>query len=1028
MTQISRRALRCSLKWLLPASLAALASAQTPTLLGPTVTQVAAGYSHTCALTSVGAVQCWGDNSSGQLGNNSTTDSPVPVEVTGLSGGVAVIAVGSGHTCALTKTGAVQCWGWNIYGKLGNNSTADSLVPVVVTGLAGGVVAIVAGGFHTCALTTAGAVLCWGYNGYGGLGNNSTTNSSVPVAVTGLASGVAAITAGNIHTCALTTSGAVQCWGDNLYGQLGNNSTLSSPVPVAVTSLGGGVAVIEAGNGNTCALTTAGAVQCWGHNNAGQLGTNSTMTSLVPVAVTGLASGVTAVTTGGSHTCALTASGAVRCWGNNYYGQLGNSSILDSLVPITVTGLASGVAAITTGANHTCALSTAGAVQCWGRNGNGQLGNDSATDSLVPVAVTGVASRVAAIRAGGFHTCALTTAGAVKCTGDNFYGQLGDNSTTSSRVHVAVTGLASGVVAMAAGANHTCVLTAVGAVQCWGFNISGQLGNNSSTNSVVPVAVAGLSSGVTAITAGAYHTCALTTSGAVQCWGLSNNSTAGSYVPVTVTGLSSPVAAIAAGYTHTCALTKAGAVLCWGRNRNGELGDNSMMDSPVPVAVTGLASGVAAITAGSHHNCALTAVETLQCWGSNFYGQLGNNSTTNSLVPVEVTGPVSGLAAITAGDAHTCALIAVGGVRCWGYNGPGNLGNNSTVDSPVPVVVTGLTSPVATITAGAYHNCALTTAGTIQCWGQNGNGQFGNNSTANPGGTISILAGQSLMFAPVTSMAAGSALNLSATATGGGYEAFVYDTWTPGTCTISGITLTATSTGLCGVRASRAGGSDLANGTIATAPQQLRLISITGTAAQSISFTTITPFSWYQGAATLAATTSSGLTVAYSVSTGTCSIIGTILTAFAPGTCVITANQSGNATFTAAAQQSQSATVNVGPALLDIDASGAPTKYDAATEGLMVMRFLLGYQGNAITDNATSPTPGRTPAQMLTHLAGILPLLDVDGDGSARATSDGLLILRYLLGLRGAALLVGASVGPATALQVETAIERLMPP
>ena len=218
----------------------------------------------------------------------------------------------------------------------------------------------------------------------------------------------------------------------------------------------------------------------------------------------------------------------------------------------------------------------------------------------------------------------------------------------------------------------------------------------------------------------------------------------------------------------------------------------------------------------------------------------------------------------------------------------------------------------------------------------------------------------------------------------------------------------------------------LSNGGATTATQPFT-ISI-GKTAQTITFPAIAPFSWYQGSATLAATASSGLTVNYTVSSGPCSLAGNVLTASSPGTCVIAADQSGNATFAVAAQQSQSAAVNVGPALLDIDASGAPSKYDPATDGLMVMRFLLGYQGNAITDNATSATPGRTPAQILTHLANLLPLLDVDGDGFALGSSDGLLILRYMLNLRGAALLTGASVGPATALQVETAIGRLMPP
>ena len=238
----------------------------------------------------------------------------------------------------------------------------------------------------------------------------------------------------------------------------------------------------------------------------------------------------------------------------------------------------------------------------------------------------------------------------------------------------------------------------------------------------------------------------------------------------------------------------------------------------------------------------------------------------------------------------------------------------------------------------------------------------------------------------------------------------------------NGATITMLAGGTCMVLADQAGNTNYAAATQAT------LSVAIAKAAQTITFPAITPFSWYQGSATLAATASSGLAVTYAVSSGPCTLAGSVLTASSPGTCVITANQGGNGNFTAAAQQSQSATVNVAPPLLDIDASGAPTKYDPATDGLMVMRFLLGYQGNTITDLAISSPSGRTPAQMVTHLASIQSLLDVDGDGSTRATSDGLLIVRYMLGLRGAALLAGAAVGPVAAAQVEAAIGRLMPP
>jgi RHS repeat-associated protein len=354
------------------------------------VAKVVTGGNHTCALTSVGGVKCWGYNGYGELGDNSTTNRLTPVDVTGLARGVIAIAAGEIHTCALTTVGGVKCWGRNTYGQLGDNSTTSRLTPVDVTGLASGVTAISAGHDHTCALTTAGGVKCWGRNTYGQLGDNSATTRLTPVDVTGLASGVMTIAAGIYHTCALTTAGGVKCWGENGVGQLGDNSTTTRLTPVDVTGLASGVTAIAAGTGHTCALTTAGGAKCWGHNGYGELGDNSTTSSLTPVDVAGLASGVTAISTGGYHTCALTTAGGTKCWGYNQYGQLGDNSTTTRLTPVDVTGLASGMTAIAAGYSHTCALTTAGGVKCWGYNNNGELGDNTTTRRLAPVDVNGV--------------------------------------------------------------------------------------------------------------------------------------------------------------------------------------------------------------------------------------------------------------------------------------------------------------------------------------------------------------------------------------------------------------------------------------------------------------------------------------------------------------------------------------------------------------------------------------------------------------------------------------------------------------
>ncbi len=342
---------------------------------------VSAGGSHTCAVTDAGAVACWGNNGNGQLGDGTTTNSSVPVDVVGLgSGAVAVSGSTSGHTCAVTTAGAVKCWGNNAHGELGNGTTTGSSVPVDVVGLGSGAAAVSTGVQGSCAVTTAGAVKCWGWNAKGQLGNGTTTGSSVPVDVVGLGSGAAAVSAGWSRSCALTTAGAVTCWGDNSDGALGDGTTTDSSVPVDVVGLGSGAAAVSAGDSSFCALTTAGAVTCWGSNRNGQLGIGTTTIprSSVPVDVVGLGSGAVAV----SSSCAVTTAGAVKCWGRDGNGELGNGIIRNSSVPVDVVGLGSGAVAVSSGGLHSCALSTAGAVKCWGYNAYGELGNGTTTNSL----------------------------------------------------------------------------------------------------------------------------------------------------------------------------------------------------------------------------------------------------------------------------------------------------------------------------------------------------------------------------------------------------------------------------------------------------------------------------------------------------------------------------------------------------------------------------------------------------------------------------------------------------------------------
>ena len=316
------------------------------------VAAIASDDAHTCALTTEGRVKCWGRNSNGQLGNGTTTDfatpNPEPVDVcatalcdSALSDIVAIDA-GDSHTCALTASGGVKCWGRNGSGQVGDGTTMDRATPTDVVGLESGVAAITAGGFHTCIMTTAGGVRCWGSNTEGQIGDGTTENRSTPVDVAGLGSGVAAVTAGGLHTCALTAGGGVQCWGFNFEGQVGDGTDGNiRRTPVDVLGLGSGVTTIAANGlftGHACAVRTDGSLTCWGDNRFGQLGDGTTTDRNSPVEVTGLTSGVLAVAPGSGHTCAVTAAGGLLCWGDNRFGQLGDGTTNSHTTPVDVVG------------------------------------------------------------------------------------------------------------------------------------------------------------------------------------------------------------------------------------------------------------------------------------------------------------------------------------------------------------------------------------------------------------------------------------------------------------------------------------------------------------------------------------------------------------------------------------------------------------------------------------------------------------------------------------------------------------------
>jgi alpha-tubulin suppressor-like RCC1 family protein len=373
----------------------------------------------------------------------------------------AMVSAGSRHTCGVTPSGVAYCWGDNSSGQLGNGTTTNSATPVPVSG-ALSFATVSAGGNHTCGATSAGVAYCWGDNSSGQLGNGTTTNSAMPIVVAG-GHMYAALSAGGRHTCGVTGF-TVFCWGDNSSGQLGNGTLTNSSVPVAISSVGGSTSIlVSAGSNHTCMDTVVsaglgfiGLVYCWGDNSSGQLGNGTMTNSAVPV-FTNYPQDPSLLSAGTLYSCSLTAtsgvSSVVFCSGNNGAGQLGNGTMTNSAAPVSVSG-GFHFTSLSAGALHACSpvkSSVNGTafsyMYCWGDNSSGQLGNGTKTNSAVPIVVAG-GLNFAAVSAGGRHTCGVigigsflpAAAAAVYCWGDNTFGQLGNSWTTSSPVPVNVAG------------------------------------------------------------------------------------------------------------------------------------------------------------------------------------------------------------------------------------------------------------------------------------------------------------------------------------------------------------------------------------------------------------------------------------------------------------------------------------------------------------------------------------------------------------------------------------------------------------
>ncbi len=672
---------------------------------------------HNCVIIQDDSVRCWGKNERGQLGNGNTRSIPVPsdVPVNFGAGKYAVdLTIGGDHSCALLNDSTIRCWGLNEFGQLGYGDTSQRNVPdpsPIYLGMGRTAKKIFSGPNSTCALLDNDSVKCWGRNTDYILGNGTDANVYAPPT---LPLDLGAARTNNVppivvrdlkmtwaHTCALLSDQTVTCWGWSNDGRAGTNGIITAPQNTSINF--GGTAVesfVIYGEGG-CAILIDTTTRCWGTNYYGNLGLGTEGAgSPTPAAAINFGAGLYAKSLYGSdrHVCAILNDGSVKCWGSNFQGQTGYVRPLKiKAPPPTPIDLGVGRTALSVQGNGTgtCALLDNFSVKCWGgdqygRNGRGK---DSATYGPMNAAapITGILSD---LKLSYWHACGLFTDNSLKCWGEGEYGRIGDGDYLSRVLmdQPATIDLGVGLYAvkMALGDLHTCVILngVSGLVKCWGYNGDGRLGYGDYITRTTPDAATLAMPGGLAATK------------------------------------------IYLNWTHTCAILSDGTVACWGPNDLGQGGNGTApLTQPYPRLASLGGNTAKSLALGKDFTCAIIQDDTVRCWGSNSDGQLGTSNYTNLDVPPNTSIALGTTAtAILAGESHACAILTGGAMKCWGSNFDGRLGYGDALAPLQPRVGT-LNFGVGKTVTKAYtllgHTCAVLNDATLKCWGSSYAGQTG---------------------------------------------------------------------------------------------------------------------------------------------------------------------------------------------------------------------------------------------------------------------------------------------------------------
>ncbi len=629
---------------------------------------------HSCALSEGGQAYCWGRNSHLQVGVAGTGQELVaPTALIGPR--YKALSAADYHTCGLTVDDEVYCWGDNTSGGLGMPGLSSSPTPRKVV-FDAKVKQVVASQHNTCVLDMEGKAYCFGYNGGMTLLPFEGENSFVPLRVGGdvLFTNLALNT---YSVCGVTTQGPTLCWGLDVFFSRGL-AQVDTYLPLPIASMERFV-TLSGTNYSFCGLNHEGQLHCWGYNRFGGLG-DGTRKERLPGPVAGTKRW-SSVAIGEEHSCGIEVDGTLWCWGNNPFGQVGDGRTVVHSEPVRAAGESIRLDNIMSSHAATCGHEkNSKRIFCWGGSSHGQLGNLRLGEHAEkPTLAQYPDKQWQHLSMAHTHSCALTALGKAYCWGSNQTWQLGNGFTGTANWSLSEVVGNLQFASIYAGDNHTCALTRTGQAYCWGMNHDGQLGSRGADGSPTPVAVS-TNLRFAQLAIGNSHTCGLTDDGAVYCWGANNygvlgsdSAPASSALPILVV-LEEPVVSLKSGSIHTCGLSASGVLRCWGWNELGSLGEGSYLPVSGPAVV--MKGPWVDFNIGGWTSCARNAEDELYCWGWNVHSQITSQPFWALTAPVLINLDFPARK-FSVGGGFVCVLDESGHPYCWGLNSVGELGNEA---------------------------------------------------------------------------------------------------------------------------------------------------------------------------------------------------------------------------------------------------------------------------------------------------------------------------------------------------------------